>query len=139
VIPFLCGGRDDHGRSRRERHRSPSPQHRPALPQEDLAAFPVKQAIPGPAYDGYAARKSDDTNSGAFRVTDAGVHPHGPVVTSSRPVEDKTRQAPAPQFARRADDDDVPTAGNNQLDRGSDHGGEDDSKYRTKSRVPFIR
>jgi hypothetical protein len=65
------------------------------------------------------------------------------VVTASRPVEDKTRQAPAPQFARRADDDDddddVPTAANNQLDRGSDHGGEDDSKYRTKSRVPLIR
>jgi hypothetical protein len=149
-LPFLCGGRDDHGRSGR---------HGRALPYEDPSASPVKQPISAPAYHGHAAGRSHETSSGAFPVSyvgdgriegaahpetnykeylPAGGHHHGPVA-ASRPAEGMMRQAPAPQSALGAGEDDVPTATNYQLDRGSDHGGEDDRKYRTKSRVPMIR
>ncbi|XBH99285.1 hypothetical protein VPH35_128652 [Triticum aestivum] len=154
-LPFLCGGRDDHGPSPRH-HRSPPPQHPHAF--SDHSAVPHrKQAAPGNA----GGRRMDNgpahpapgwmNNSGAAEKTGplspeahqgyvpAGAPRHEPLA-APRPVEDWTRQGPARLFTRRAGDDDAPTAASNdQVSRGGNRGGAGEREYRSKSRGPVIR
>lgn len=101
-------------------------------------ASPVAQAnfegrrIGGVVHPGAAAKNSEaDAPSG--RVPTATGTKGAPELTSPEPVAawfpvtDKMRQPPAPQFARRTGEVDVPAANNDHY-----HGGEDDRKYRTK-------
>ncbi|KAE8782338.1 hypothetical protein D1007_44298 [Hordeum vulgare] len=152
-LPFLCGGRDDHG---------------PADPRRQHSRrFSDDQPTHGPSYRGAETRNGAQANAGGWGMDNGPAHPaagltnnsgaaektgqlspeararqgyvaaaagaprHGPVA-APRPVEGWTRQGPARLFtARRAGDDDAPTAASNdQLHRG----GAGDREYRSKSR-----
>ncbi|XBI37217.1 hypothetical protein VPH35_122588 [Triticum aestivum] len=155
-LPFLCGGRDDHGPSPRHQRSPPSPQHPHAFSEQDhpaaYSAYPWKQ----PAYE--SSYQGDETKNGApqaaqanardwrmdngpahpaprYAPADAPRHGHEPPA-DPRLVEDWTRQGPARLFTtRRAGDDDAPTAASNdQLNRGASRGGAG-----SKSRGPVIR
>ncbi|XBI09081.1 hypothetical protein VPH35_136714 [Triticum aestivum] len=146
-LPFLCGGRDDHGPSPRHHRPPPTPQHPPAFSDQDNpAAYQGDETRNGASHGAQANASDWRMDNGAAhpapRYAPAGAPRHGhEPLASPRPVEDWTRPGPARLFTtRRAGDDDAPTAASNdQLNRGGNRGGAGEREYRSKSRGPVIR